>query len=112
MSLLAPSVDLTFRRDEITIAGFDNDRVRELHDFIQNHLVNFDSACLKPTARIDTQENAEEYISRVEQALLEISEGHFGKVIPSRAVNIQDKSICRRLSFLVDEQTIQRGRFH
>lgn len=91
LSLLVPSIDLTFRRDEITIAGFDDDRVRELHDFIHNHPANFDSARLKTTARIDTQENTEEYISRVEKALLEINKGHYVKVIPSRAVNIQDK---------------------
>ncbi|CAI7588080.1 unnamed protein product [Penicillium glandicola] len=91
LSLLVPSIELTFRREEITVAGFDNDRVRELHDFIRNYPANFDRIRLETTARINTQENSEEYISRVEKALLEISNGHYVKVIPSRAVNIQDK---------------------
>lgn len=65
--------------------------MRELHNFIQNYSTNCDRIRLKPTSHIDTLGNPEEYISRVEKALVEINKGQYIKVIPSRVVNIQDK---------------------
>ncbi|KAF7713509.1 Uncharacterized protein PECH_003324 [Penicillium ucsense] len=91
LSLLAPTTELTFRQDEITVAGVDNGRVRQLHDLIQSDQVHFDKSLLGSTAQPNTEENPEEYMSRVEQALLEINEGCYTKVIPSRAVNIQSR---------------------
>lgn len=91
LSLLAPVVELTFRQDEITVAGSDHGRVRELHDLLHNGDLNIDKSLLENTAQPDTQANREEYISRVEEALLEIGQGHYAKVIPSRAVNIPNE---------------------
>lgn len=91
LSMLVPCIEVTLRRHEITVAGFDTVRVREIHNFISLDPPNFDRTCPGATSFIDTGENPGEYISRVEKALSEISKGHYVKVVPSRAVEIKNK---------------------
>ncbi|KAE8385483.1 ADC synthase [Aspergillus alliaceus] len=87
LSMIVPHTEISFHQEDITVKGFDGEKVRELCDFIER------SASFRPppSQAIDTQDETSSYIYRVSEALSEISHGMYTKVIPSRVVGLKER---------------------
>ncbi|KAE8152565.1 ADC synthase [Aspergillus avenaceus] len=87
LSMMVPRIEITIHQEYITVTGFNNEEVKELCSLM------VDEPSIKPTSPqvIDTQSGGKDYTYRVSQALAEISEDKYTKVILSRAVDIQER---------------------
>ncbi|GFN19190.1 hypothetical protein AtubIFM54640_007132 [Aspergillus tubingensis] len=92
LALMIPRMEVLIDSDKITITGDDTKEVLEL------------CALLKETCRchntpspdhdiqhVDVNENSSQYKTLVQQALSQIQQNHYTKIILSRPVNLQDR---------------------
>lgn len=90
LALIVPITEVTLHQDIITVAGYDEEKMKEICGVITSlkSSTNDESVHLQS---IDTNCDADEYLSRVNRALSDISQGKYTKVIPSRVVNLKTK---------------------
>ncbi|KAJ5349999.1 hypothetical protein N7541_007726 [Penicillium brevicompactum] len=90
LSLLSPRTDVTLGRNSITLRGVDEKEVKELREFVEN-VGDLQVGTSPEIIGVNASNDASEYVNLVENALADIAQGEYTKIILSRAVEIEHK---------------------
>ncbi|KAJ5876305.1 uncharacterized protein N7529_001889 [Penicillium soppii] len=91
LALLVPRIELLLIGHTITLKGIEEEEVKSLYEFVRYHSASLCLTCHQSVQHIDTQDIEGNYTARVEKALLDIAQGQYVKVIPSRILEIEYK---------------------
>jgi salicylate synthetase len=83
---VVPEVDITLAPENITVQGYDEKFMTAVYDILKN--TSFAPLRVRDPQPVDTNPNEEEYKVLVSQALKEIKNGKYNKVIASRVVDL------------------------
>ena len=89
LSLLVPRIDICLQESEVTIKADDMDEINALWSLL--HSTTEEAKKANENATVETLQNSGAYVDRVANALLNIADGQYKKVIASRAVNLASK---------------------
>ncbi|KAJ1328971.1 salicylate synthetase [Microdochium nivale] len=89
LALFVPAVEICIGQEQVTIKGDNVLEIQALGEVLRNPINPVPSR--QPSSYVDTSQNADEYVARVANALSEIAVGLYQKVIPSRAVSVDNK---------------------
>ena len=86
LSIMVPELEITLRPDRVTIQGYDQQQLDEVCEFLKG--TSMTPFRVREPHPVNTQVNEKEYKTIVSNALAEIIDGKYDKVIVSRAVDL------------------------